>query len=56
MKLEQLIEDITIPIYLCNEEKELLKKLHRGVPKNKLSLREQEVILNSLKLKGLWNG
>lgn len=56
MKLLDLIEDISIPVYLCNEEKELLKKLYKGYPEDKLTEREQKVILNSLKIKGMWNG
>lgn len=53
MKLHELTGQLRMPVYLTNEERDLLKKLRRDPKTSKLTEREREIVLHSLKIKGL---
>lgn len=53
MRLNELIQELYIRVYVTNEERVLLKKLRSGVSKAKLTERERDVLLRNLKIKGL---
>lgn len=53
MKLQELTQHIRIPVYLSTEERQLYIKLKEGRRISELNERERDVILYSLKLKGL---
>lgn len=53
MTLQELTRQIRIPVYLSTEERNLYIKLKEGRRINELNERERDVILYSLKLKGL---
>jgi hypothetical protein len=55
MQLVELIDGISVPVYVNNEERRLLEKLRGGEKKDKLTLREREIVLRSLIIKGLVN-
>jgi hypothetical protein len=53
MTLRELTNQIRIPVYLSNEERRLYIKLKEGRRMSELNERERDVILYSLKIKGL---
>lgn len=53
MTLQELTNQIRIPVYLSTEERELYIKLKEGAQLRDLNERERDVILYSLKVKGL---
>ena len=53
MTLNELTRQIRIPVYLSTEERNLYTKLKEGRRLSELTERERDVILYSLKLKGL---
>ncbi len=53
MKLQELTHQIRIPVYLSTEERQLYIKLKEGKRISELNERERDVVLYSLKLKGL---
>lgn len=53
MKLHELTGQLHMPVFLSNEERNLLKKLRSDPKKSKLTEREREIVLHSLKIKGL---
>ena len=53
MTLRELTNQIRIPVYLSNEERRLYIKLKEGQRMSELDERERDVILYSLKIKGL---
>jgi len=53
MTLRELTNQIRIPVYLSNEERRLYIKLKEGRRMSELDEREREVILYSLRIKGL---
>ena len=53
MKLHELTGQLRMPVYLSNEERDLLKKLRHDPKTSKLNEREREIVLHSLKIKGL---
>jgi hypothetical protein len=53
MTLHDLTNQIRIPVYLSTEERQLYIKLKEGVQLRELNERERDVILYSLKIKGL---
>ena len=53
MTLRELTNQIRIPVYLSNEERRLYIKLKEGQRMSELDERERDVILYSLRIKGL---
>lgn len=53
MTLNDLTSQIRIPVYLSTEERRLYIKLKEGKRLSELDERERDVILYSLKIKGL---
>ena len=53
MTLNELTSQIRIPVYLSTEERRLYIKLKEGRRLSELDERERDVILYSLKIKGL---
>ena len=53
MTLRELTNQIRIPVYLSNEERRLYIKLKEGRRMSELDERERDVILYSLRIKGL---
>lgn len=53
MKLHELTGQLHMKVHLSNEERDLLKKLRRDPKTSKLTEREREIVLHSLKIKGL---
>jgi hypothetical protein len=53
MTLNELTSQIRIPVYLSTEERRLYIKLKEGKRLSELDERERDVILYSLKIKGL---
>jgi hypothetical protein len=53
MTLNDLTSQIRIPVYLSTEERRLYIKLKEGRRLSELDERERDVILYSLKIKGL---
>ena len=53
MTLGELTNQIRIPVYLSTEERRLYIKLKEGKRLSELDERERDVILYSLKIKGL---
>lgn len=53
MTLQELTRQIRIPVYLSTEERNLYIKLKEGRRLGELTERERDVILYSLKIKGL---
>ena len=53
MTLNELTSQIRIPVYLSTEERQLYIKLKEGRRLSELDERERDVILYSLKIKGL---
>ena len=53
MKLHELTGQLRMKVFLSNEEKRLLEKLRANPKTSKLTEREREIVLHSLKIKGL---